>query len=104
MRIPIEPLNPLDKPTPGDNDVAQVDPVIAARRINPNLPRFQGSGGTVSGRPGASDENQPATVDFQGEERREGERRGEGTPGLLDTRVRRDRRRQPAKPKIDLKV
>ena len=30
MRIPIEPLNPLDKPTPGDNDVAQVDPVIAA--------------------------------------------------------------------------
>jgi len=104
MRIPIEPLNPLDKLTPADTDVPQVDPVIALRRISPNLPRFQGADGSTPGRPDVSDEVQPAAVDYQGEDRRQGERRGDDKTGLLDTRVRRDRRQQLAKPKIDLKV
>lgn len=104
MRIPIEPLNPLDKLTPPETDVAQVDPVIALRRVNPNLPRFQGSDGTPAERPEASADVLPAAADYLGEDRRQGERRGDDKASLLDTRVRRDRRRQMAKPKIDLKV
>jgi hypothetical protein len=108
MRIPIEPLKPLDTLTPADVEVPDLDPVIATRSIRSNLPRLSGEGRAEhpgAGRPDETPEApEPPAADYQGEDRRQGERRSEGKSALLDTRVRPDRRRQSAMSRIDLKV
>ncbi len=111
MRIPIEPLNTLEKSTLTELDVKQTEPALAVRRIGANPPRHtplnpneKRQTGTTSTPTPDEPSRQEAEVTYQGEDRRQAERRADGKPALLDTRVRLDRRRRPTGPKIDLKV
>jgi hypothetical protein len=106
MRIPVDPLNPLERLPPGEPDMRQAEAVHAVRPIGPGrqaqyLPGGGGKGGQ------AATEQQDAhqgDADYAGEERRQGERRADSKPALLDTRIRRDRRKRQDKPRVDLKV
>lgn len=115
MRIPIEPLNTLEKSTLTELDVKQTEPALAVRRIGANLPRHTPPNPNEKHQTGTTSTSTPtptldqlsrqeAVVTYQGEDRRQAERRADGKPALLDTRVRLDRRRRPTGPKIDLKV
>jgi hypothetical protein len=109
MRIPIEPLNTLEKSTLTELDVKPTEPALAVRRIGANPPRHtppNPSEKRQTGTTSTPDESsrQEAEVNYQGEDRRQAERRADGKPALLDTRVRLDRRRRPTGPKIDLEV
>ncbi len=111
MRIPIEPLNTLEKSTLTELDVKQTEPALAVRRIGANPPRHtppnpneKRQTGTTSTPDEPSRQEAEVNLNYQGEDRRQAERRADGKPALLDTRVRLDRRRRPTGPKIDLKV
>lgn len=109
MRIPIEPLKVIETTSPSEPPVQQTEAMLAARRISSNLPRFSPDTPRAkrpAARPDDPEEEVVAEVlpEYDGAERRQTERRAEAKPALLDTRVRRERRRQPVGTEIDLKV
>lgn len=104
MKLPIEPLSVLDKLPVQPSDVRQADPVTAARAIGPDRPGVPYGAPSPRRRPGAEGDAQGDVSAYSGEERRKGERRVDSKPAMLDTRVRRDRRRQSRDAGVDLKV
>ncbi len=105
MKLPIEPLSALEKlPVQPDGDVRQTEPVTAARSIGGEAPTVSYGASPRRRRPGAGGDGPDDMPVYSGEERRKGERRLDSKPAMLDTRVRRDRRRQSRNAGVDLKV
>jgi hypothetical protein len=110
MRIPIEPLRVIETTSPSEQPVQQTEAMLAARRISSNLPRFSPDAPRAKkppahpDDPGEEDVVAEVVPEYDGEERRQTERRAEAKPALLDTRRRRERRRQPVGTEIDLEV
>jgi hypothetical protein len=106
MKMPIEPLTSLEKLPVQSNEVRQTEPVMAARGIGAEAPSIPFGMPSPNRRPSAeaTATNPDEAPAYSGEERRKGERRGDGKPALLDTRVRRDRRRRNSQAGVDLKV
>ncbi len=108
MRIPVDPLGALERATLSEpTDLPQTEAVTAARRIGTGLPTTQSPARPrMQNLPKAQGEvsNEVPPMEYQGEERRMGERRVRLNSSPLDTRVRADRRDKPARPRVDLKV
>jgi hypothetical protein len=104
MRIPIEPLNAVEIAAPAESeDVRQTEAVVAVRRVRADLPK-PNTGLAIPRRQGTS-EAAPVPDIYQGEDRRQGERRVVSQPALIDTRARRDRRRASgASVRVDLEI
>lgn len=108
MRFPTQPLNAVDRNIPMEAEVKQTEATLAARRIGTSLPRPFAAPPEARPKPpeeqSAKDETPAEALEYQGEERRQAERRGDTKPSLLDTRARDDRRRQSAGSGINLKI
>ena len=104
MRLPIEPLSSLEKLPTSETEVRQTEPVLSARAIGAQA-RGQPEPHSPSRGPDADARDPVAAVLplYSGAERRQAERRLASQDTLLDTRARRDRRKDAA-PAVDLKV
>jgi hypothetical protein len=106
MRIPVEPLPPLDPAGALETDVRIVEAAGAARRVGAEAARPRDYVPAKARGPAWRAQEQAAeSVDeYQGTERRQSERRVVAKSALIDTRLRPDRRRQAKRAKVDIEV
>lgn len=106
MRIPIEPLPPLDPAGIPESDVRTVEATGAVRRVGAEVarPRDYVPGKARGAAWRAKDESTNAPGEYQGAERRLQDRRVALKGALIDTRLRPDRRRVGKRAKVDIEV